>query len=173
MLGLAVGIGGLAYVGFEYMRRRAASYLTAVPEPNTAPHGQVSELRVQVHNSGPSTIRFGVQAATFDPSAGVVVGHWFTSPQVAQQALETFLQGGSGATSQYVFNPQDRVFVASVGPGQSQTVSLFEEIESPGSYGVAVWVEANPIGLIVRDPVNSRVAQPAGALLYTTTLVVS
>ena len=171
-LGIAVGVGGLAYVGFEYYRRRAASGLAMALSAAPAPPGQVSQLTVNVTNSGSSSVRVGVQAA-FVESGNIVGGHWFTSAQAAQAAVAAFQSGGNQAAAQYVSNPADRVAVVTVAPGQTVPVTLYSEVTGgPGAYPFIVWTEPDPIGLIVADTTGRAVTTPTGAKAQTGTLQV-
>jgi hypothetical protein len=163
LVGVAAGLGGLAYVGVEYYRRKQASSLSLTVTPNAQPSGQVSSITVTITNPGSSAVQYGVQAAFVEPqSGGVVGGHFFTSAAVAQAAVAAAQAGNQAGLQQYVTTPSYRVAVVTVPAGGSASATLYSEPTSgSGLYTFDLWTAANPTGLLASDPTGQVPHWPA------------
>jgi hypothetical protein len=161
-VGVAAGLGVAGYLLTKYLQgqigNRYVSGATAVSTPPfpLPPGRQAVSVTVSWTNPTNQTVEYGVEGDILQ-SNGLVGGHFFTSAAIAQQASAAFASGGPAAAAAYADNQQDRVAVASVGPGQRGSVTLYTVADIAPGYTWLFWVVPNPQpgALLVQDAIGT------------------
>jgi hypothetical protein len=145
---VAAGIGAGGFALSQYLRGRWGLRYVGSPSVTTNPPSPIrfgkQDMAITLSWVNPTnqTVIYGIQAATIQD--GLVSGHWWTSADVAHQAVQRFAQGDYSGVAAMTLAPNYRVTQVTVGPGARGQVTFYEVVDvTPGEEWL-FWLFPNP-----------------------------
>lgn len=167
-VGLAVvGGGAVAYVLTQAKAGAVTPTQAGVqysPKMPLAAVNQTIAATVTWTNPSTSAVTFGVQGLVIEGSQApynVVGGHFWTSANLAQQAVATYFAGNTSQAAQLATVAANRVYSTTVQPGQTGIATLYDILTpAAGQRFVFLLAASPPAGkLIFADPTGTAVAR--------------
>ena len=180
---VVVGIAGVAY-GILHAKSAAVTpgqpQVAFNPRMPFAPVNQTIAATVTWVNPSTSAISFGVQGFVIEGSQApynVVGGHFWTSANLAQQAIAAYFAGNTSQAAQLATAAANRVYSTTVQPGQTGIATLYDILTPAAGQRFVFLLAANPPGgrLIFSDPTGTPLSafqKAAGTTQLATSVVV-
>ena len=163
------GLGGSTATNFQVQINPPGPY--ALGQPN-----QLTAVATW-DNQGPATT-WAVQGTNLGAgplgAAGVITGHWWTSPNIEQQAESLYTDHLLQQAYELATVPANRLAVVKVAANSPGTANLYGAPTAEAGESWVFWLAPVPSsGLILPDPVGGTIPASVPAAKYTVQVVTS